>query len=234
MDEITSVKINELPSGDVAAENLFIFGVGDKMYTDLISSLVALVPTTTVGVKASLSDYNVTVLEADLTSFLNTINLTIAAGDVKFIRFFLIDSQMYLSRMTYAVPLSNGTYNPLGSSLAFSDLIMINKEYMMPNADANTVTYSFDSIAEINTSDPAIDLSDSLLTYILIISDVSYLFIGINGVYGDGELQIEETDLSLINTGPQFNLKVYESGETPIENINEIAFSGATVTDDGG
>lgn len=234
MDEITSVKINELPSGDVAAENLFIFGVGDKMYTDLISSLVALVPTSTVGVKASLSDYNVTVLEADLTSFLNTINLTITAGDVKFIRFFLLDSQMYLSRMTYAVPLSNGTYNPLGSSLAFSDLIMINKEYMMPNADANTVTYSFDSIAEINTSDPAIDLSDSLLTYILIIADVAYLFIGVNGVYGDGELQIEETDLSIINTGPQFNLKVLQTGETPIENVNEIEFDGATVVNDGG
>jgi len=31
-----------------------------------------------------------------------------------------------------------------------------------------------------------------------------------------------------------FNLKVYETGETPIENIDEIEFDGATVTDDGG
>ena len=31
-----------------------------------------------------------------------------------------------------------------------------------------------------------------------------------------------------------FNLTVYETGETPIENIDEIEFDGATVTDDGG
>ena len=34
--------------------------------------------------------------------------------------------------------------------------------------------------------------------------------------------------------GANFNLKVYETGETPIENIDEIEFDGATVTDDGG
>jgi hypothetical protein len=69
---------------------------------------------------------------------------------------------------------------------------------------------------------------------------VNFAEIELNGtVYGNvGDLQsallpVIYTRASL-GDGSGFNLTVYETGETPIENIDEIEFDGATVTDDGG
>jgi hypothetical protein len=69
---------------------------------------------------------------------------------------------------------------------------------------------------------------------------INYAEIELNGtVYGNvGDLQsallpVIYTRASL-GDGSGFNLTVYETGETPIENIDEIEFDGATVTDDGG
>ena len=71
---------------------------------------------------------------------------------------------------------------------------------------------------------------------------VNFAEIELNGtVYGNvGDLQ--SALLPVIYTraslggggGSDFNLTVYETGETPIDNIDEIEFDGATVTDDGG
>ena len=205
MSDITKIKINQLQPGTIQLSSLIMFGVGDEIQTTSLSNALDLITVGDPNVRPRLVDYNVTVLEANLLSFLNSVNITIASGEIVYLRFFLIKSNGLLYRQTYQIPLSTGVYNPLSSFLDFDSLILINSENLAVQSDANTVTYSFDNLGQLNISDPAIDFSDSEKVYIVVLSAIPYLFIGDLGFYGDGELQMTLDDLQILSFGTGIN-----------------------------
>lgn len=205
MSDITKIKINQLQPGTIELSSLIMFGVGDEIQTTSLSDALDLITVGDPNVRPRLIDYNVTVLEANLLSFLNSVNITIASGESVYIRFFLIKSNGLLYRQTYQIPLSTGVYNPLSSFVDFDSLILINSENLAVQSDANTVTYSFDNLGQLNVSDPAIDFSDSEKVYIVVLSAIPYLFIGDLGFYGDGELTMTFDDLQILSFGTGIN-----------------------------
>jgi hypothetical protein len=109
---------------------------------------------------------------------------------------------------------------------------------------ANISVYDIGGSAEVFSTMTALSLrleslkypafyrdGESILDSFLDLTDTPSTYIGQSGKLvkvKSGEDGLEFGDPS------GFNLKVYETGETPIENIDEIEFDGATVTDDGG
>jgi len=109
---------------------------------------------------------------------------------------------------------------------------------------ANISVYDIGGSAEVFSTMTALSLrleslkypafyrdGESILDSFLDLTDTPSTYIGQSGKLvkvKSGEDGLEFGDPS------DFNLKVYETGETPIENIDEIEFDGATVTDDGG
>jgi hypothetical protein len=147
-----------------------------------------------------LQDQNITVQEDDLQTFLNTVSVTIASGEFVLLRFTVVYNDGIISRNTYLIPLSAGTYDPLGQTISFENLILINKEDITGGGNANTIVYTVETLAELNNSDPAFDLSDNTKEYIIIIGGIPYLFTGTNGFYGLGELQMVMGDLEILTT----------------------------------
>jgi hypothetical protein len=196
--DITKVNIEQLPSGEIQLTSKVMFGIDEFLHTDTVQNLLNLLGVSTTNVKPRLVDLDITVLEANLNTFLNTVNITIAQGEIIFLRFFVIKSNGLLYRVTYTIPLTEGVYVPIGGFVDFDELILINTEYLGVEADANTITRSFNNLGEINTADPAIDFSDDTKVYIVILDSLPYLFEGTLGFYGDGELQMELTDLTLL------------------------------------
>jgi hypothetical protein len=193
--EYQLIRIDQLPNGTINVNSPVMFGNGQFIEKTTLSNLLALVPAPTINTKMSLTDLEITVLEADLSTFLSSVSLTIAAGDVKLIRFAVIKSDGRLSRFTYGVPLIAGTYASLGNEITFDDLILVNEEPIIEGVGANTITYSYPSIAAINALDPSLDLSDENFVYILILGGVPFQFIGTNGFYGANDLQLQTSDL---------------------------------------
>jgi hypothetical protein len=230
--DITKVNIEQLPSGNIELTSKIMFGIGEFLHTDTAQNLLDLLGISTTNVRPKLVDLNITVLENDLDTFLGSVNLTIAQGEIIFLRFFVIKNDSTLSRLTYTIPLGAGVYNPLGSTIVFEQLILVNEEFTGVSGNANTITYSFANLGEINASDPAIDFSDSEKEYIVILGTTPYLFIGDLGFYGVGELTMVIEDLQEIAVNI-FNLQVNEEGETPIANVNRVEFANATVEDLG-
>jgi hypothetical protein len=194
--DITKVNIEQLPSGEIQLTSKVMFGIDEFLHTDTVQNLLNLLGVSTTNVKPRLVDLDITVLEANLNTFLNTVNITIAQGEIIFLRFFVIKSNGLLYRVTYTIPLTQGVYVPIGGFVDFDELILINTEYLGVEADANTITRSFNNLGEINTADPAIDFSDDTKVYIVILDSLPYLFEGTLGFYGDDELQMELTDLT--------------------------------------
>jgi hypothetical protein len=195
MSEVSIIRIDQLASGDIALNSPVMFGEGEFILKDTVSNLLDLLPTPDPNVRLRLQDLEITVLEEDLETFLNTVDVTIAEGEIVFLRFGVIRSNGFIARETYAIPLSSGEYTPLGSTIPFSDLILINQEEFGIEGDANTIVYTFVSIGEINASDPATDFSDDTKEYIVILNNFPYLFIGTNDFYGEGESTMVEGDL---------------------------------------
>jgi hypothetical protein len=196
--DITKVNIEQLPSGEIQLTSKVMFGIDEFLHTDTVQNLLDLLGVSTTNVQPRLVDLDVTVLEENLNTFLNTVNITIAQGEIIFLRFFVIKSNGLLYRVTYTIPLTQGVYVPIGGFVDFDEFILINTEYLGVEADANTITRSFNNLGEINTADPAIDFSDDTKVYIVILDSLPYLFEGTLGFYGDGELQMELTDLTLL------------------------------------
>jgi hypothetical protein len=198
--EYQLIRIDQLPNGTINLNSPVMFGNGQFIEKTTLSNLLALIPAPTINTKMSLTDLEITVLESDLSTFLSGVSLTIAAGDVKLIRFAVIKSDGRLSRFTYGVPLSAGTYASLGNEITFDDLILINEEPITENVSANTITYSYPSIEAVNALDPSLDLSDEDFVYILILGGVPFQFIGTNGFYGANDLQLVSEDLQLLTS----------------------------------
>jgi hypothetical protein len=232
MSDYTLIRIDQLPSGDVTLSSPIMFGEGEFILTDTVANLLGLLPASNPNVRPRLQDLEITVLEEDLDTFLNTVDVTIANGEVVFLRFGIIRDNGFAGRDTYAIPLSAGAYTPLGSTIPFEELILINQETYAVGGDANTIIYTFANLAALNASDPAIDFSDDTKEYIVILNNIPYLFIGTNGFYGVDELTMVTGDLQALSTA--YNLNVSELGDAPVNNINSIIFDGATVTDEGG
>jgi hypothetical protein len=198
--EYQLIRIDQLPNGTINLDSPIMFGNGQFIEKVPLSGLLALVPAPTVNTKMSLTDLEITVLEADLPTFLSGVSLTIATGDVKLIRFAVIKTNGRLSRFTYGVPLSAGTYASLGNEITFDELILVNEEPITEGVAPNTITYSYPSIEAVNALDPSLDLSDEDFVYILILGGVAFQFIGTNGFYGANDLQLDSEDLQLLTS----------------------------------
>ncbi|GIZ08384.1 hypothetical protein [Flavobacterium sp. UMI-01] len=109
--------------------------------------------------------------------------------------------------------LGKGEFNPIGSTDINTKLIELQPRFINEIvADELTsspiaIVYDFGTITDpildvINTADPARDYTDDeKIYYIRAIKDdvkLLYNFIGINGIYGDGEDQMTEDDLVLV------------------------------------
>jgi len=198
--EYQLIRIDQLPNGTINLDSPIMFGNGQFIEKVPLSGLLALVPAPTVNTKMSLTDLEITVLEADLPTFLSGVSLTIATGDVKLIRFAVIKTNGRLSRFTYGVPLTAGTYPSLGNEITFDELILVNEEPITEGVAPNTITYSYPSIEAVNALDPSLDLSDEDFVYILILGGVPFQFIGTNGFYGANDLQLDSEDLQLLTS----------------------------------
>jgi hypothetical protein len=252
MSEVSIIRIDQLPNGNIALSSSIMFGEGEFILKDTVANLLGLLPTPDPNVRPRLQDLEITVLEENLETFLNTVDVTIADGEIVFLRFGVIRSNGFIGRETYAIPLSAGAYTPIGTTIPFSELILINQENFNIEGDANTIVYTFLNIGQINASDPAIDFSDDTKEYIVILNNFPYLFIGVNDFYGVGGETMVEGDLQQLVSpagvetvsgvgvnnsdpaNPVFEgIRVKEFGEATIEPVSLIEFVGATVTDEG-
>jgi hypothetical protein len=252
MSEVSIIRIDQLANGNIALSSPVMFGEGEFILKDTVSNLLGLLPTPDPNVRPRLQDLEITVLEENLETFLNTVDVTIAEGEIVFLRFGVIRANGFIGRETYAIPLSAGAYTPIGTTIPFSELILINQENFNIEGDANTIVYTFVSIGEINASDPATDFSDDTKEYIVILNNFPYLFIGTNDFYGEGESTMVDGDLQQLVSpsgvetvtgigidnsdpaNPEFKgIRVKEFGEATIEPVSLIEFVGATVTDEG-
>lgn len=194
---VTIKKITELPTGEPNNDSPIMFGIGDTIFRiryDLLKGLIN---------EDFINDLSFPVLETNITheigsavNPLGSVLLTITSGQIHFIRFNVINENNVLSRDTYLIPLGAGVYNTLASVIGYDDLIRVDSKPTTTSAgDANTVTFTVSDLAEINASDPSLDLTDTDLFYFFEINGKLYRFVGTNGLYGLNDLQIVEDDL---------------------------------------
>jgi hypothetical protein len=86
MSEVSIIRIDQLASGDIALNSPVMFGEGEFILKDTVSNLLDLLPTPDPNVRLRLQDLEITVLEEDLETFLNTVDVTIAEGEIVFLR----------------------------------------------------------------------------------------------------------------------------------------------------
>ncbi len=194
---ITIKDITELPSGLPDANEPLIFGRGTNLFTVTRDELFALISQGITDLSFRLIESNNLYDENSGVNILNNVDITIGAGELVFFNVDVIDANQTLSNNTYLIPLSSGVYNPLGATLTIDDLYLLKKEVLNNNfgGDANTVTYTESTLADVNNASPALDFSDSDLIYFLELDNGFYRFNGVNGLYGSGELQMTFNDL---------------------------------------
>jgi hypothetical protein len=201
---ITIKNITELPAGTPTASSPFIYGDGVNLFRSTLQAILDLTPQGITDLSFSVQDVDVVLNPPSVVGL--DFDVTISAGEIKFLKITLIDSG-YFSENIYIVPLGAGAYEPLSSTLSLSDLILVDSQRLgTPPAGANTITYVAADLAAINASDPPLDLTDSTKIYFIDLDDGFYRFTGTNGSYGVGGLTMVEADLELLTdivTTPQ-------------------------------
>ena len=224
--EYNLVKIDQLPDGIIGENNPIMFGIGDKIYKTNASNLLNL--NQGESITPRLVSLPILVTNSNLATVLNSVNITITKNEIVLVRFNTLFGNR-LSLDTFLLPLGAGVYNPLGSEISFSNLIPINQQpYDEEGSDTNTVTYTVDSLTEINTAVVPFDFSDETKVYLVVLGGQLYQFTGVLGLYGSGELQITMSDLLLLaNSGAgDFIEKQFYA-------INPITTETFTLTNDG-
>ena len=197
---ITLKDISELPTGTPLENSPIMFGIGTNIFTFTYSQLLAEAQGDFVtNLSYEVIDTFTEVLAEGDYEELN-VDVEILKGQITFIKIFVINQQGVFSQNTYLIPLSEGSYIPLGGSITFGDLVLIEKKAMAtPPSGANTVTYTVTDLTELNESDPALDFTNIDLTYFVSLDGGLYRFVGTNGLYGLGELQMVMGDLTQIS-----------------------------------
>lgn len=106
-----------------------------------------------------------------------------------------------------------GEYNPIGSTLIDEKLLELQPKFISETlatemtSSPSAIVYNFGTITDeiltvLNTADPARDYTDEdKIYYVRATKDGSnllYNFVGTNGIYGNGELQMTTNDLVLV------------------------------------
>jgi hypothetical protein len=230
---LTIKNITELPSGTPTATSPFIYGVGDNLFRSTLQAILDLTAQGITDLSFSNIDTTVTYIDGSAANPLNAVNITIAPGELTFIRLKVISTDNLLTENTYLVPLGAGTYNPLGTTLAFSDLILVEKKIISLNpSGSNTVTYVATDLADINSRNPALDFSDTTKIYFVDLDDGFYRFVGTAGLYGFGELQMVQGDLVSVEQPVDFPQPV--TATPPISGTFSIALNNYFGTDYSG
>lgn len=188
--------ITQLPAGTPSAASPFIYGVGPNLFQSTLQDILNLVSNGLTDLSFSIQSEDLTLSTSGPTDL--SFNVTIAAGEVKFITLKLLDNG-FIVKNTYLVPLGAGTYAPLSATLSLNDLILIERGRETDATSANTVSYTFADLAAVNASDPPIDLSDTTKIYFFNLDAGFYQFIGAAGSYGVGGLTMVQNDLELIS-----------------------------------
>jgi len=141
-------------------------------------------------------------------------NVTVNAGQLVFINAIILNTQTNTlsdSLIQVLKPSGNYQFIPLLNS---GDILII-KEFEADPNQANTVTYTVADLNEINTSDPALHFTDTSLIYFVELAGTLYRFVGINGLYGLGELQMDMNDLLLVSNPSNVVIDTQLSATSP-------------------
>jgi hypothetical protein len=233
---ITIKDITQLPSGIPDANEPIIFGRGTNLFKVTRDQLFGLISQGITDLSFRLIESNDLYDENSGVNILNNVDITIGAGELVFFNVDVIDANQTLSNNTYVIPLSSGVYNPLGATLTIDDLYLLKREVLNSNfgGDANTVTYTEATLADVNNAGPALDFSDSDLIYFLELDNGFYRFNGVNGLYGSGELQMTFNDLiqvgqaEIIQESKVVTFKVNE--QTTAEAVSQFNSLNPTVS----
>jgi len=191
---ITIKDITELPTGTPVGTSPIIYGDGTNLFTTTLNYILSQVSTGITDLSYFVNDTITKVFVIGGDETLN-FNITITAGQLYFVKLNVIENEVFTTN-TYLVPLGAGTYNPLQTTLGLSDLILVEKHpIVIPPKGSNTVTYTATDLADVNASNPALDLTDSNTLYYIELDSGEYRFIGLNGIYGVGGLTMVESDL---------------------------------------
>ena len=129
-------------------------------------------------------------------------------GRITFIKYNVLVGDS-LGQDTYLLLKGEGTH----TGLTYGDLLRVNREEGDIENAPNTVTYSVADLNEVNTASPPFDFSDENLFYFVNLGGLLYEFNGVNGFYGENDLQLQLSDLNLI------------TGSTDIVFDNELSLS---------
>lgn len=200
-EEIILKRIDQLLTADIEDTSPIMFGIGTNIFKTTFASIKGAIQGDFItDLSYNLLDFqNELVTQGNENVYLNQKNVTINTGQLVFIRFKRILTSGNLSLDTYLIPLGEGVYNPLGASVSYNELILLQREETtVDQNEANTVTYTVTSLNQINTASPAFDFTDTDLVYFVDLDGDLYRFIGANGSYGDGQLQMTLNDLQLV------------------------------------
>jgi hypothetical protein len=228
MAEYTLIKIDQLPDGTANLSSKVMFGIDDKIYTTTIEQMLSLF-TENNSITPRQQFVNLLVTSSNFATILNGVNLTIAQNEIVFLQInALFNNRLTLN--TYLVPLGAGVYNPLGSFVPFASLILINEQPYEEGSETNTITYTVTGLDEINEAVIPFDFSDETKVYFVTFGGILYRFIGVAGLYGDGELQMELTDLEQISTAGNgdFVQKIFASFDKWVTDEITLSLDGKT------
>lgn len=201
---ITIKDITQLPAGDPIGTSPIIYGNGTNLFKTTLNYILSQVDQ---GITDLSFDTIITVSDIFIEGQAQDLDfdIEILAGEIKFIKLNVVDVAGVFSENVYLIPLGAGDYTPLSTFLSFNDLILIDKKTTSSNpSGANTVTYTAVDLAEINSSDPSLDLTDTTKVYFIDLDDGFYRFDGTNGLYGLNNLQMVQGDLVSIQQSVEY------------------------------
>lgn len=176
----------------------------------------------------SLSGQNNTVREVllgsiteahDLNYLLDNSGITVTENEI-IILTALETINATLVQKQFLWKLGKGEFNPIGSTNINTKLIELQPKFLNEitvdelTSSPSAIVYDFGIITDpilavINAADPARDYTDDEKIYYIraTIDNVNYLynFIGVNGIYGDGESQMTIDDLVLVYSSANAN-----------------------------
>ena len=227
---ITIKDITELPTGTPIGSSPIIYGSGTNLFTTTLSYILSQVTAGITDLSFSTLATGLNYVEGSGVNPLDSVNITISAGEIAFLTIEVIDSNSIATLNRYLIPLGEGTYNALGATLSFNDLYLIEKKPIGSNpSGSNTVTYVKTDLADVNASDPALDLTDSNLIYFIDLDDGFYRFIGTNGSYGVGGSTMVQGDL--LEVAQPVELPQPAIGTPPVGGTFSVALNNFFGTD---
>lgn len=164
----------------------------------------------------------------DLNYLLDNQGITVTETELVVLTALVVINNQLLQRQ-FLWKLGKGEFNPIGSTDINTKVLELQPKFLNEitsdelTSSPSAIVYDFGIITDpildvLNTASPARDYSDDTrIYYVRATKDgvkLLYNFIGTNGIYGDGELQMTEDDLVLVYSSQNVDISTLLNSKT--------------------